>query len=221
MRIELLDGLSGAARASGHVVVIDVLRAFTTAAYAFAAGISEIELVETPEQAFARPGFRMGEVGGRLIPGFDHDNSPSRLIGARLSGRAVQRTGAGTRCALAAAPRADSVWLASLVVVSATAHALRQLQPAHVSLVVSGSPDEGEEDRACAEVLAALLEGRPPDLAAAAHAVRTSRAAARHVVGDRDRPAGDLDAALAVDRFAFAIRVHTVNGVVLARPVSP
>lgn len=121
MRIRTVLGWRNAGEATGHVVVIDVLRAFTTAAYAFAAGIEEIELVATPEEALARPGFRMGEVGGRLIPAFDHNNSPSGLVGRRLSGRAVQRTSAGTQ-GVVLATRAESLWLGSLVVAGAGLH---------------------------------------------------------------------------------------------------
>jgi phosphosulfolactate phosphohydrolase-like enzyme len=138
------------------VVVIDVLRAFTTAAYAFRAGLGEIELVSTVDEAFAAPGFRMGEVGGRLIPGFDHNNSPSRLVGRRLKGRGVLRTGSGTQC-VAAATGADEVWLGSLVVAGATARALAGR--CEVTLVASGPPHEGEEDLACAEWIASLLQG--------------------------------------------------------------
>src|SRR6185369_13813504 len=83
VEIRIVKGLAGAREADGVVVVIDVMRAFTTAAYAFDAGLTEIELVSTAEQAFAVEGFRMGEIGGRLIPGFDHNNSPSRLRGRR------------------------------------------------------------------------------------------------------------------------------------------
>jgi 2-phosphosulfolactate phosphatase len=64
--IRIVEGLPGAASAAGHVVIIDVLRAFTTAAYTFAAGAETIELVATPEEALALPDWRMGEVGGRL-----------------------------------------------------------------------------------------------------------------------------------------------------------
>ncbi|MEK7466350.1 MAG: 2-phosphosulfolactate phosphatase [Planctomycetota bacterium] len=202
--MKIVEGLEGAAGAFGHVVIIDVLRAFTTAAYAFAAGAETIELVATPEEALARPGWRMGEVGGRLIPGFDHNNSPSQLIGKRVPPRVVQRTGAGTRCAVLAAPRAESLWLASLVVVSATARALKGLNP--VTLVVSGAPDEGEEDRACAALLEALLTGTPPDFEQAVREVRSSRAAANHAAGDTDRPLEDIAAAVDTDRFPFAMR---------------
>jgi 2-phosphosulfolactate phosphatase len=46
-RVRIVKGIDGARGASGVVVVIDVLRAFTTAAYAFRAGLTEIELVST------------------------------------------------------------------------------------------------------------------------------------------------------------------------------
>lgn len=49
-------------KAKGLCVVIDVLRAFTTAAYAFAAGAKEIVLVSTAEEAF-----RMHEEDNSLI----------------------------------------------------------------------------------------------------------------------------------------------------------
>lgn len=215
--IRVLEGLAGAQAASGHVVVIDVLRAFTTAAYAFAAGIEEIEVVATVEKALARPGFRMGEVGGRLIPGFDHNNSPSQLIGRKLSGRAVLRTGAGAQCAVAAAPRASSLWLASLVVASATVRAIRGL--GEVTFVLSGYPEEGEEDRACSTLMEALLRGEPPAREEAARAVRASRAAAKHRAGDADRPIEDLDCATAVDQFDFAMKAEFREGRLVATRV--
>lgn len=204
MNIRTVEGVRGAGEAMGDVVVIDVLRAFTTAACAFAAGIEEIELVATVEEALARPGFRLGEVGGNLIPGFDHNNSPSQLIGRQLGGRAVQRTGAGTQCVVAAT-RAETIWLSSLVVLSATARALRAAR--EVTLVISGAPTEGEEDRAAAMCLEALLRDERPPLARAIEMVRASRAASLHRPGDPDRPIEDLDICCDVDRFDFAMRV--------------
>jgi 2-phosphosulfolactate phosphatase len=214
----IVEGIDGAAVATGVVVVIDVLRAFTTAAYAFEAGIDEIELVATPEEALAAPGFRMGEVGGRLIPGFDHNNSPSGLIGKRLSGRAVLRTGSGTQCVVAAA-RATEIWLGSFVVAAATAQALAGCND--VTLVASGCPREGEEDIACAEWIAALLQGAHHSRDDVVAAVTGSRAAVRHRSGDPDFPADDLTCAVAIDAFAFAMKVERQAGRLVARPVVP
>ncbi len=90
--------LNNCAAATGTVVVIDVLRAFSTAAFAFAAGVSDILLVREVEEAEALrlqfPEARItGEVGGRHVPGFDFGNSPSELMGVDLAGRRlIQRT---------------------------------------------------------------------------------------------------------------------------------
>ena len=49
IRIESL--IEGAARASGAVAIIDVFRAFTTAAVAFANGATRITMVASVEEA--------------------------------------------------------------------------------------------------------------------------------------------------------------------------
>jgi 2-phosphosulfolactate phosphatase len=216
MEITIVKGIEGARLADGVVVVIDVMRAFTTAAYAFDAGISEIELVSTPGEAFAAQGFRMGEVGGRLIPGFDHNNSPSGLIGRPLTGRAVLRTGSGTQC-VRAATKASEIWLGSLVVAGATVRALSGCP--RVTLVSSGSPNEGEEDIACGEWMASLLDGVPDTRERVIDVVRTSRAAARHRAGDPDFPLEDVDCAVAIDAFDFAMKVERQGERSVARPV--
>jgi 2-phosphosulfolactate phosphatase len=214
MVTRIVEGIEGARGATGIVVVIDVFRAFTTAAYAFAAGITEIELVTTVEEGFAAQGFRMGEVGGRLIPGFDHNNSPSQLRGRRLDGRAVLRTGSGTQCVMAAT-RADEVWLGSLVVASATARAL--VGRDEITLVASGRPHEGEEDIACAEWIAAFLEGANISDEVVVTAIRESRAARKHRLEDSDFPLQDVNCAAAIDTFKFAMKTERLAGRVIAR----
>ena len=82
--------------AVGAVVVVDVLRAFTSAAYAFAAGACRIWLVQSVEEALAmkaaHPGLlAMGEDLGRRVPGFDFSNSPAEVARADLGGRGGAR----------------------------------------------------------------------------------------------------------------------------------
>ena len=74
MEIRLLSLLEGARRAAGTVVIIDVYRAFTTAAVALQRGAARILLVNTPESAFklrreGRGDLCMGEVSGIKVPG--------------------------------------------------------------------------------------------------------------------------------------------------------
>ena len=68
MKLKRLS-LRNCTEASGTVVVVDVIRAFTVAAYAFAAGARDVLLVGTEEEALALrdrfPGaWAMGEVDG-------------------------------------------------------------------------------------------------------------------------------------------------------------
>ena len=102
MRV-LIDSLEGGARnARGTVVILDVFRAFTTAAVAFSRGVSEILLVAGVDEALdlrdrGLADIAVGEVGGVMPDGFDFGNSPFELSRADVDGKTlVQRTSAGT-----------------------------------------------------------------------------------------------------------------------------
>lgn len=208
--------LETCAEARGWVVSIDVLRAFTTAAFAFAAGASEILLAGTVEEAFALrqrfPGsLLMGEVNALRIPGFDFGNSPAALQGVDLNGRRlIQRTSAGTQ-GVVLSRQAEQLLVASFVVAGATARYLQQQQPAAVHFVVTGilGPRDGDEDRACGEYIAALLQGEQPEQAPYLARARQCYSGQLFRDGpDGDHPAADLECALQVDRFDFALVVE-------------
>lgn len=207
------------------MVVIDVLRAFTTAAVALDAGAREVVLFDAVDEALrarAREpeAFLMGEEKGAPPPGFEHGNSPAWLPRERVRGRRVlQRTGAGTRCAVAAlgSGRASRVFAASLVVAGATARAVAGAAGEVVTLVESGGAPEGDD--AVADLLEALLRGLPPRVEQITARVRGCRAA-EELDGRRAcSPPEDLEACLAVDRFDFAIEVVRPGDEVVARRV--
>ncbi|HEX8804135.1 MAG TPA: 2-phosphosulfolactate phosphatase, partial [Acidimicrobiales bacterium] len=212
----------------GVVVAVDVLRAFTTAAYALAAGASAIWLAGGVEEAVALgrsiPGaLVMGEEHGRRPPGFDLSNSPVEASRADVAGRPlVQRTSAGTQGVIAAVD-AERVFAASLVCASATAAAVAATGLGAPTYVITGRfPDrradgpDGEDDLITAELIERARTGPPlsaGEAAAAARAVAASREAeitlavgAGHVHPD------DIAYATAVDRFAFAMEVERVHG---------
>jgi 2-phosphosulfolactate phosphatase len=227
MKCTRVSGVEAAGGATGTLIVIDVLRAFTTAACAFDRGAVCIELVSTPEEALARRAedparLLVGEHMGRKLEGFDFGNSPVELHAAELRGRElVMRSTAGTQ-GVVRGIHARHILLGSLVVASATAALARRLgEP--VTILASGSPSgPGEEDEACAELLEALIEGREPDRARCLSRVLSSRAAAKALDPRVDwiTPA-DLGAALALDRFDFAMQVERVGGRWLAGKAVP
>lgn len=225
VRTEL--GQAGAHRARGVAVVIDVFRAFTVSAYALAGGARECLLVRTVEEARELadgiPGAVISaEVEGRPVPGIPISNSPSMIAELDLRDRVlVQRTSAGTQGAAAAAEHADRVLAASLTVAGATARRLRQLRPRLVTLVATGEPDGHLEDRECAGVLERLLRGQAGDVEAAAVRIRASDRYRELESGATPGfPVTDLELALAVDRFDFALEVEARGPLLVLRRVS-
>lgn len=225
MRVLRARGAGGARGARGTVVVIDVLRAFTTAAYALAAGAREIELVSTPEEGLERKRadpelVLVGEVGGRPIPGFDHGNSPERMAALDLTGRTlVLRSSSGVQGALLAARTCDALLLGSFVTAGATARAVRALGR-DVTLVAMGSPDgpDGPEDGACAAYLEELLRGGRPDRERNAREVRASPAGRQALDPAIDWiTPGDLERALDFERFDFALEARIEDRRLVAR----
>jgi 2-phosphosulfolactate phosphatase len=203
----------------GPAVAVDVVRAFTTAAFAFAAGASRIWLVDSVPAALALVAanptwLAMGEDRGIRPDGFALSNSPVLAGQADLNGRTlVQRTSAGTRGAVAAARAgASPVLCASLVVASATAGMLRD-GPAPTYVITGRFADApsttGDEDQATARYLEALRRARPPGSLTREQVVRavldSSDADATTRLGPGDAHPGDLSACVDVDRFDFAM----------------
>jgi 2-phosphosulfolactate phosphatase len=150
-KLSIKSLLEGATRAAGTVAIIDVFRAFTTAAVALANGASRIVMVSTVEEALA---FRdagigqicMGEVQGRAQREFDFGNSPFEISAVDFCGKTViQRTSAGTQ-GIVAANRADRLYAASFVTATTIARGLAARYSA-TSIRSSGSEPDVIGDR--------------------------------------------------------------------------
>jgi 2-phosphosulfolactate phosphatase len=219
-RLRLLDG---AKSARGLTVVIDVFRAFSTAAYAFARGASEIVLVGGVDDALALKArwpdaLVMGEVHGRKVPGFDFGNSTTAIAQADLTGRRlIQRTSAGTQ-GVVSAGGADAILLGSLVCAAALVRHITAASPPLVSLVAMGMRGErpAAEDDLCADILDSRLAGRPLDEGALLHDLARGDAGARFEEDSEDFPRTDVDYCLALDAFDFVMRVATRDGLLVA-----
>ena len=216
----------------GPVVAIDVIRAFSTAAYALAAGAEAIFLVADVEEALAfkaaHPGsVAMGEDGGLRPRGFDLPNSPVRASEFDLDGRlVVQRTSAGTR-GVVAARSATMLWAASLVVASATAAATGVGPEREPTYLITGwftdRPDRpGTDDRLTADYMEGVRRGERPDPREAADRVAASDEATRTLaLGPEHVDDRDIEYACDVDRFDFAMPVERSSEGLRLRAVRP
>jgi 2-phosphosulfolactate phosphatase len=196
----------------GTAVVLDVLRAYTTAAWAFALGTDRIVLSDDTDEALALKSRFPGALAlkdSRPYDGFELTNSPVELQAHDLHGRTiVQRTTAGTVGAVAA-KRAERLYCAAFLNASATAEAIRRSGASEAYFVVTGEGGAADEDQACAEYIAALVEAPGTDAAPYLRRVAGSNAARlmaeRVANGTPGVHAGDIDAAMDADRFDFVM----------------
>lgn len=215
--------------ATGVVVVIDVIRAFTNAAYAFARGAKEIYPVSTVEEALQLKkeipnSLACGEVGGMPPEGFDFGNSPTQTNTLDLHGRTIiQRTSAGTQ-GIFRSVKAKTLMTSSLVIANATVKYVRDLGVDEVTFVITGQVEEGrgDEDLACAQYLEALLQGQKPDPAPFVDRVNKSYDARLHLDPNFPNfPESDLDLSTRIDAFDFAMPVIKANGRHVMRAIKP
>ena len=230
MEVRVASLLHGAQKAEGVAIIIDVFRAFTTAAVAIARGVEKIILVAEVDEALAlrRQGaghLCMGEVDGIRPPGFDFGNSPYELSRAEhLAGKTlIQSTRAGT-VGVTAAIKAEVIYLGAFVTASATVKSILASSCPLVSIVAMGvaTTNRADEDEQCALYLRNLLQGRMPDPDAVQKLVRVGQEAQKY--DDPSQPQfhpQDKEIALQIDRYPFALCVTQEDKLLVARKHLP
>jgi 2-phosphosulfolactate phosphatase len=212
-------------QATGIVLIIDVLRAFSTAAYSFSRNAKEIRLVSTVDEALTLksqiPGSKaIGEVGGIPPEGFDFGNSPTRILEQDLTGiTLIQRTGAGTQGAVRAV-NAGVILATSFVVAGATIEYVLKLKPTEISFVITGGLGN-DEDVACADYLEKQFTGQAVEAQSFIQRVKSARDALQHMEEHPQFPYADLDYCSRIDNFDFAMPIERKDGFLIMQAVRP
>ena len=216
-------------KVSGTAIVIDVLRAFSTAVVAFEHGVEKIIMVEEVEQALdiqknGLADISMGEVDGIKPDAFNFGNSPFELSNSQIQGAIlVQSTRAGTTgVERASKAGASTIFAASLMNASATSDLVKSLKCESVTIFAMGAwgTTRSDEDEQCALYIRNLLQDRQPDPQSVINLVRAGEEAQKY--GDSSQPQyhpKDLDIALNIDSANFAIRIEETDGLLVAKPV--
>ena len=226
MQITVGSLLRGAREAEGTAIIIDVFRAFTTAAVAFSRGAERIVLVAEVADALklreeGHGDLCMGEVAGMRPDGFDFGNSPFELSQADVAGkRLIQSTRAGT-VGVAAATNAEKIYAGSLVIAEATVKVVLDEAPERVSVVAMGAEGKAraDEDEQCALYMRNLLLGLRPDREAVRNLVLAGAEAQKY--GDPNKPhfdPRDREMAVDIDTIPFAIEIVRRDGLMIATP---
>ncbi len=216
------------ARLPGHhlgtAVVIDVLRATSTATILIARGATRMFAVETP-------GDIQGVTGGieerflivseleEIEPGPHRiDNSPTTARHIDLAGRVpILVTTNGTRALGAAVRCSDVVLIASFLNLASVAEHLKRAAPRRVTLLPAGKFADVSgriEDDLCAEMLHRVLVGDDPDEEAVFRRIREDANVQRRL--QRPGFAADLDLALTPNLCDVVPFVPRENGSIFA-----
>jgi len=210
--------------AKGAVVAIDVFRAFTTAAYAFASGAAEIIMVAELDEALAlkrvgRADLTVGERHGLKPDGFDFGNSPTAMSERDLSGQRLAQTTTNGTATLAAAPEGAPLYAAALVNARATGRALKREGAATLIAAGRNGTTRADEDELCALYVRSVAAGAPHDEAALQDLLMRwfgtdDFLKTREHLGPRT----DWLLALELNKFDFAIKVTREKGLLVAKP---
>lgn len=199
------------------VVVIDVLRSFTTMAVALARGATAIYPVKDPVDAEGlisslNNAITVGAIGGGdPAPGFAYGNSPSALMQVDLEGNTVVLSTAAGIQGLYRFRNTPRLYAASLVCARATATSILASGAENICFVITGewTDRDGDEDIACADYIEALLRGNSVSSDQFSERVRNSDFGRRFSTGAwPNLPNADLEIAAQADRFGFAMPVR-------------
>ncbi len=219
MEIHRLSLLDGAKKARGLTVIIDVFRAFTTAAYVMNNGAKRIIPVETVEEAFQMKRnnpkvILMGERSGKQVHGFDYGNSPHNVRDIDFTGQTiVQSTSAGTQ-GLVAAKEAEKVLPGSFVMADAIVDYIKKENPKLVSLVAMGwgGRVRSPEDENLSKYIEMKLNNLNPDFDTMKKEVRKHDAGAKFFDKTQNTfVEGDFHAAMDLNRFDFCLKLVVDN----------
>jgi 2-phosphosulfolactate phosphatase len=157
------------------IVVIDVLRASTTIAYAMNAGAREVIPVGSVDQAmkivgnlFSTSTILCGERGGKRIEGFKLGNSPAEYTKEAVEGKALILTTTNGAVALTKAKHARHCFVGSFVNLSAVVRTLTELpdlEETGLAIICSGREDDFSlEDSVCAGMTLTKLAEKIPNI---------------------------------------------------------
>lgn len=201
-------------------VVIDVFRAFTTAAYILERQprtyclmkkqqvVSELALHYSNSILIGK-----SEKGAEQIA-YHIPNSPTRVMQTPITGQHIlHRTEAGALGVLQS-KGADIILAVGFVNAKATIDYIKELTQAQVTVLPMGHEGitPSMEDEACAHYVKELMKGRSMDLTSLLHSLKEGPGQYFFKGDQWQYPAEDFERCLEMDRFSFAIQAEIKEG---------
>lgn len=206
-------------KAKGTVIVIDVIRAATVAAYILNNNAKYLIPVKTKAEAINLKKknskyILLGEVDGYKGEGFDYGNSPSEIKDISFKDKVVvHRSSLGT-AGLLSVPSAKEIIFGSFVTFSAIKKYLQQTRPSVVSLFPTGG--YGSEDERFAFFLHKSIQGHPTDIEDERNYIKSLDSKFFNPIRT-EFPEEDFHLSLTLDTFPFICLSDSINGQLIVR----
>lgn len=168
MEIKIIKSLENTQKTNGLLVVIDVLRAFTTACFLINNGAKKIIAVADLEEAKKlkkeNPDYILvGERKGLKVEGFDYGNSPAEIEKIDFKNKIIIFTTSRGTQSLEKFIDCGEIITGAFVNADAIVSFIKKSKPTFVSLVCTDSKEPDNEDYMLATYLKSRLENKKVD----------------------------------------------------------
>lgn len=214
MKIEIIYSPRNAHKAKGLVVVIDVIRAFTTACFLMNNGAKSIIAVADLDLAYQlkkdNPDYILvGERQGLRQPGFDFGNSPAEIEKINFDNKTIIHTTTRGTQAIFKVSKAEEIITGAFVNAQAIIDYIKKLNPKIVSLVCTDESGKANEDIMLAKYVKGYLTGKPLDFKKIKRHLENHPHAYKFLVKPMNEFSRcDFHLCLDVDRFDFVLKVE-------------
>ena len=214
MKINIIGSHINAHKAYGTTVVIDVLRAFTTACYILDQKVKSLIVVSDTQSARKikqnNPNvILVGEIKGIKPDGFNFGNSPFQISQANLTDKTIVfTTSSGTKGILNSI-NADEIITGAFVNCSAIVSYLKNKKISSVSLICTDDRYKDNEDYLCALYISESLSGKTVNFKNLVEKIRkhpTSDGFLRKPITKFSR--SDFELAMQFNKFNFVIKAN-------------
>lgn len=197
------------------VVVIDVLRAFTTACYIMNNSPKDYIIVRDLELAYKlkkeNPDYiLMGEREGFNLPGFDYGNSPTEIKDVDFSNRIiVHTTSMGTKGITNALKYTKEVILGSFVNAKATINYIKKENPNYIYLFSTFGIADDNEDLMFAKYIKGYFENKPLNVDLIKNNLLKHKSGIQYLIDQKiEYSKNDFLLAFELDKFNFVIKAY-------------
>ncbi|MDP2585848.1 MAG: 2-phosphosulfolactate phosphatase [Candidatus Levybacteria bacterium] len=197
------------------VIVIDVLRAFTTACYAINNNPKDYIIVSDIDSAHKLKNensnyILIGERRGIKIPGFDFGNSPTEIKNVDFSGKTiVHTTTLGTKGIISALKHTKDVITGSFVNVEATINYIKKEKLSCIYLFSTSGISDDNEDLMLAKYIKGYFENKPLDITSIRDNLMKHESGIKYLINPlTGYSKSDFFLALELDKFNFIIKAY-------------